>query len=570
MTATPVYFGAPERALFGLYHPPEGPARDAGVVWCPPIGAERAKSHRALRHLAERLAAAGFAVLRFDPHGTGNSAGDDREPGRLEAWIASVDAAAAEVRARSGCKRVVLGGLRLGATLAAVAAARSGAASAVVLWSPWITGERFLHAASRAERLRRALADEAPPPDGADRESCGQVITPETALDLRRLDLLALGASPAPRALVVGTADVPEDASLVARLAELGAEARYSHVPGHAFLDADPHRSDLPHHALETIVAWMGEAFPRSPSEEAPASTVVRSASLAPHLGERALAFGAPHRLFGILHEPRGAARAARPAVLYTSAGAVDHTGPCRMHVQHARALAQMGFPVLRFDLSGIGESPAREGCEERLAYPEAALPDVREAMDAASEALPGRRFVLMGLCSGADHALAAALDDHRVAGLVLMNPLFLGYRDAEEILAFREVDAYRHALRRPESWRKLLRGEVDVRHAAAVVSAQATRSLLHGAASLLGRDDDGALGDVRALVDRGVDVLLVFSPAEAGLAYVEERAAALAALRPRPGFRMEVVDGDHTFTSIRSQDRLRALIVDHLGRSAR
>jgi|HubBroStandDraft_6_1064221.scaffolds.fasta_scaffold72406_2 alpha-beta hydrolase superfamily lysophospholipase len=575
MTATPVYFGAPERPLFGLYHAPEGPARGAGAVWCPPFGQERARCYRALRHLAERLAAAGLAVLRFDPHGTGDSSGDDGDPGRLAAWLAGVGAAVAELRARSGAARVVIGGLRLGATLAALAAARSGGADAIVLWSPWITGEGFLRDASRMERLRRALEGAGAGASGGerpDRESCGFLITPETALDLRGLDLLALEAAPAPRALVVGTGEVAEEGALVARLAALGAEARHEAIPGQAFLRDDPHRSELPREALDAITAWIDRSFPPLGRDEArsspppPSSDGAQPASAAPLLGERALSFGAPHRLFGILHDPdegaRRAGRAARPCVVITGAGAVDHTGPCRMSVRHARALARRGFAVLRFDLPGIGESPAREGCEERLAYPPSAPDDVRAAMDAAG----AETFVLAGLCSGADIALRVAMHDRRVGGLVLMNPIFLAYRDLEEIRAFHDAGQYRRALLRPGSWGKLLRGEVDVRHAAQVMSSRAKRSALQGAASLLGRPA-GALGAIRGVVERGVDVLLVFAEEEPGLAYLEEQPAAFAALRALPGLRMEVVPGDHTFTSIRCQEAVRALVVDHVAR---
>ena len=55
-----------EHALFGFFHPAVGVSRATGVVLCPPVGADLVRAHRALRHLAERLARAGFDVLRFD------------------------------------------------------------------------------------------------------------------------------------------------------------------------------------------------------------------------------------------------------------------------------------------------------------------------------------------------------------------------------------------------------------------------------------------------------------------------------------------------------------------------
>ena len=52
-----------------------------GVVIVPPVGYEYWSSHRTLRTLAERLAGQGCCALRFDFDGTGDSAGDQWDPG---------------------------------------------------------------------------------------------------------------------------------------------------------------------------------------------------------------------------------------------------------------------------------------------------------------------------------------------------------------------------------------------------------------------------------------------------------------------------------------------------------
>ena len=62
LAKVPLYFGAPERPLFGFYHPPTGSrVRAAGVLLCNPLGDDLIRAHRPFRHLAEDLAAAGFA-----------------------------------------------------------------------------------------------------------------------------------------------------------------------------------------------------------------------------------------------------------------------------------------------------------------------------------------------------------------------------------------------------------------------------------------------------------------------------------------------------------------------------
>ncbi len=83
----------------------------------PPVGYEYWNSHRTLRTLAERLAEGGCRVLRFDLDGLGDSAGDQWDAGRLEAWRSSVDHAADALRA-SGVTSLVFVGLRIGGSLA--------------------------------------------------------------------------------------------------------------------------------------------------------------------------------------------------------------------------------------------------------------------------------------------------------------------------------------------------------------------------------------------------------------------------------------------------------------------
>ena len=115
------YFAAGDSACFGwLHHAPAAAQAGIAAVVCPPIGHEYTRSHRTLRHLADRLAAAGVPTLRFDYHGTGDSPGSDLEGARLDRWQQDIAAAIAHVRAQAGCERVCLVGVRLGAALASM------------------------------------------------------------------------------------------------------------------------------------------------------------------------------------------------------------------------------------------------------------------------------------------------------------------------------------------------------------------------------------------------------------------------------------------------------------------
>ncbi len=89
-----------------------------------PVGYGYLCSHRALRVLAERVAAQGHLALRIDYDGTGDAAGDQWDGGRVEAWRRTVRDAAALLH-RLGAERLQLVGLGLGATFALLDGRRS-------------------------------------------------------------------------------------------------------------------------------------------------------------------------------------------------------------------------------------------------------------------------------------------------------------------------------------------------------------------------------------------------------------------------------------------------------------
>lgn len=135
--------------------------------------------------------------------------------------------------------------------------------------------------------------------------------------------------------------------------------------------------------------------------------------------------FGAGGHLAGIVTLPGGRQHnvADTPGVVFITAGLMHKPGPYRLYVRLARTLAASGFPCLRFDLSGIGESGTGGDAEDAESV---ALRDVGDAMNKLSAENIATRFVLIGLCSGAEVAHRVALRDARVCGVVALDGFIL------------------------------------------------------------------------------------------------------------------------------------------------
>jgi len=226
----PFHFGPPERSLFGLYHPPEGPShRDRAVLMCNPFGQEAVRSHRVFRVLAERLAREGMAVLRFDYHATGDSPGADEE-GDLAGWVGDVRVALRELVARSGARRVVCVGARLGGALAVRAASGLAEATRLVLWDPIVGGEDYL-AMLRVKHVealestfslpdpawREKLAND---PTAFTEEAIGFGMSPALRQQVRQLGPHSL---PLPPGITVHVLSHPDDAAVNTWVASLPA-----------------------------------------------------------------------------------------------------------------------------------------------------------------------------------------------------------------------------------------------------------------------------------------------------------------------------------------------------------
>jgi exosortase A-associated hydrolase 2 len=128
--------------LYAYLHVPVITGKKTGCVLVHPLMEERQDAHPVLRDLADAMAEKGFATLRVDLHGCGDSSGE-WEDATIEAWLNNIVGAAEQLRQRTGVESIVLAGLRFGATLAAMAASATRA-SAVVMVQPIVRGGGYI------------------------------------------------------------------------------------------------------------------------------------------------------------------------------------------------------------------------------------------------------------------------------------------------------------------------------------------------------------------------------------------------------------------------------------------
>ena len=543
----PSYIGA-ARTLFSWYHTaPEAPQRDAVAVVCAPLGPEYTRAHRSLRHLADRLARLGIPALRFDYHGVGDSAGGEEDTGLFERWRASVVEAAQEARRLSGRKRVCLVGLRLGATLATLAASEAQA-EVLAMWNPVEKGRTY----ARELQAMALISQEAPdaPADGLD--SAGFRIHEETLASIRALDL--------------ERATVPAGARV--------RRWKRDELPGWDGMMADHQFTVVPDEALDTLAEWIASQVPVAAAPRANDATAHDTLALG-DVNESLCRFGPGGHLFGILAQPTAAS--AKPAVLMLNAGSIHHVGPHRLYVRLARDLARAGHAVLRLDLEGIGDSVLRGGGRENHPY----SPTARQDFEAALAFLRARgltRFVVLGLCSGAYNTFQAGLhaEDPGVERLVMINPWYFEWREGLSLDTtigshYEDVAAYSRSMRDPQRWKRLLRGEADLGRLARVALAHATkvaRGRWDDLRELLVPSSGSQLSqDVRRIASRGRRMHVILSDGEPAAALLDTEAKLAVKRAKRSGlFSLDrIPGGDHTFSRSAPRDALVRLVLDKL-----
>jgi pimeloyl-ACP methyl ester carboxylesterase len=163
-------------------------------------------------------------------------------------------------------------------------------------------------------------------------------------------------------------------------------------------------------------------------------------------------------------------------ALLLVHSGARGRLGSTFQYPFFARRFAELGYPSLRFDPRGVGESSGHiEITPMRDFYGSISVgrfvADTLVGIEELRRQLNPKRIVLFGVCGGAISALLAAPRSAHVDGLILLSPPVL--IDSAQQSPLERIPAeyarrylfalYAKKLLSPVAWKRLFSGKSDI-----------------------------------------------------------------------------------------------------------
>ncbi|HWU63295.1 MAG TPA: alpha/beta fold hydrolase [Ensifer sp.] len=498
---------------------------DTAVLLVSPWGFEDMSVRKFYREIAEALAARGLASLRFDLPGTGDSA-EVQADITLDDWLTAITAAASEAGRLSGASKIVLLGHGLGASLALLTEARIANLTGVAVLAPVTSGRIYARETSLWWKV--IAADLGLGPDYTETGAltiAGMTMPDAVAASIRKLRDADLKLSRPLPVLAVCRQGRDSDGALADALASGGAAVTRLPYDGFDALVVNPLISKTPNQLVAQIADWARGIAPA----EGPSAEPGRSSAM-PLTGdgyrETGHRFADGGRLIGTFCEPEGETRGAPVLLVSTSydrASAWGYSGAAT-----ARALARRGIASLRFDAAGIADSPATPGDPAQLLYSKSLDRDVAMALDELT-ALTGSPAVLAGRCSGGYHAFQASVANPNAAGVVIINSHAFVWDESQSVEAalkkvWRPIGDYSKRAVNPETFRRLMRGQVDLKAAGMAIGRLIVAKTYNRIEPVLGNLSAGNRlksqihAAFRALADRGAPVVLAYGRHDPGI----------------------------------------------------
>lgn len=560
----------------GWLHLPleHAPLRE-GIVFFSAYGVEDLATRQSLVRLASRLSAAGHPVLRFDLPGTGDSLGGWNDAAALPAWVEAGRQAVEVLRRVIGNGSMSLLGLRLGGLIASLVAqsmqADGQTVTSLALLAPILDGRQHV-------RELRALSDGSSPLTIA-----GFPINEELRQAIAEFTPRQFLIAPAQRVFLAapGTAKYLPELEIEWRKHVSVCSIPYPDLTDHI---GNPTLSRAPASVFERLEEWFGEGLPlpQGLRKDRLATTKISDASLVDtNFVEHGDILAVENGLAGIWCSP--ARQSIHAFVVFCNAGRNPHIGWARSSVALARRLASHGIASLRFDLAGLGDSLPMSEPPPELLYSQAGIPQLRAVMDIVWKRHgTGTHVCLVGACSGGYLAFHEALEDVRIASLVLVNVQRFIWQEGTSLQATmrssgRSTQVYRQRTFSLETWKRLAGGKVDVaavarililrkRNAAAQAAIRLSKGLRHSLAQVLGHATSAA-NDPRtvirqgftALAARGTKTVIIYGEEDGGrdelALYFGDSSRRFTEL---PGARLVIIpDTDHDLTPIPARKQL-------------
>jgi alpha-beta hydrolase superfamily lysophospholipase len=424
--------------LMGMLHVPRSEfARGVSVVLCPAVGRDARWTYRSLFLWADQLAEAGFHVLRYDHLGEGDSLNIGVDEDQWEAWTGGLKDAAAFCRSVTGNHRLVVAGIRIGATLAAVSA-ENIRPDGLILWDPIISGAAWL----RELRLASAMiANNDSNPNII--EVNGLRLATSTLRSLEYVDLKQSAVFWPPT--LISSLTVPK--KLLTNLGETVTNVPFT---GYAKLFKDSHVNEAPTELFEATAEWVSSHF----SQRQHSGILIpknRAVFVTDEWTEERVSFGGG--LEGVLCLP--IKQSTVKAFIFGNTGADPRAGVANFATRSSRILASKGVASLRLDFKGIGESAP-------MGTVHVYETNRTEDLQAANALLIAKGYsdtTITGICTGGFHAVRAVLEDGALPRALAINSWLVwqpGTRLDREALAESMRSVY---LRTPVQARKWVRG---------------------------------------------------------------------------------------------------------------
>jgi O-antigen/teichoic acid export membrane protein/alpha-beta hydrolase superfamily lysophospholipase len=446
----------------------EGAVRqDTAVLILSPWGYDEMCVRKSLRILSERLAAKGIPSLRYDYPGTGDALDGADLSGGLAVWENSVREAAAKLRELSGCRRLVLVGQGIGATLAHRIGGEIDGVAGIAMLAPVLSGRMY----AREISLRAKLLDDdlGLPPSMRDTDGiavAGLRMPAAIEAEVRKISMAEVRHIAAGRYLVIDPPVKMGDSTFIDGLAAAGADVTRKPFVGYEQMMTMPLTAREALQVIGEVADWVA-AGTEADGSGARSPRVLPDQSLAGDgYVEHHIRFGAYGNLSGVVCMPADGANGGASVLLLTTA--LDrHAGWGETGVVFARDLARQGIASLRYDSAGAADSPPTPGAPEQILYSDNQEIDALTALDILERWRPGR-MVLFGRCSGAYVAFRTGLRDRRHSAVLTVNP-YTFFWDPETKLTdditfiARSLDDYKSRLVQLGTFKRLLRGEVNV-----------------------------------------------------------------------------------------------------------